>query len=115
MILKNKFLFILLLIPLSFNGLSQNLKPTFSLNGYVKYLPAYMDYSFFESENNHLIHNRVNHYKYIVLLTPIFVYLLLTRVSGVNLLEEIGEKRWGDSKEYQKYKEKTPLFFPKLF
>ena len=60
MILKNKFLFILLLIPLSFNGLSQNLKPTFSLNGYVKYLPAYMDYSFFESENNHLIHNRVN-------------------------------------------------------
>ena len=60
MILKNKFLFILLLIPLSFNGLSQNLKPSFSLNGYVKYLPTYMDYSFFESENNHLIHNRIN-------------------------------------------------------
>lgn len=57
----------------------------------------------------------IDHYKYIVLLTPIFVYLLLTRVSGVNLLEEIGEKRWGNSKEYQKYKEKTPLFFPKLF
>ena len=57
----------------------------------------------------------IDHYKYIVLLTPIFVYLLLTRVSGVNLLEEIGEKRWGNSKKYQKYKEKTPLFFPKLF
>lgn len=57
----------------------------------------------------------IDHYKYIVLLTPIFVYLLLTRVSGVNLLEEIGEKRWGNSKEYQKYKEKTPLFFPKIF
>ena len=57
----------------------------------------------------------LDNYNYIILLTPVFVYLLLTRVSGVNLLEEIGEKRWGDSKEYQKYKEKTPLFFPKLF
>ena len=57
----------------------------------------------------------IDNYKYVLLLTPIFVYLLLTRVSGVNLLEEIGEKRWGNSKEYQKYKEKTPLFFPKLF
>jgi len=57
----------------------------------------------------------IDNYRYILLLTPIFVYLLLTRVSGVNLLEEIGEKRWGDSKEYQKYKEKTPLFFPKIF
>ena len=57
----------------------------------------------------------IDNYKYVLLLTPIFVYLLLTRVSGVNLLEDIGEKRWGNSKEYQKYKEKTPLFFPKLF
>ena len=57
----------------------------------------------------------IDNYKYVLLLTPIFVYLLLTRVSGVNLLEDIGDKRWGNSKEYQKYKEKTPLFFPKLF
>jgi len=57
----------------------------------------------------------IDHYKYIVLLTPIFVYILLTRVSGVNLLEEIGEKRWGDDKDYQSYKKQTPKFFPKLF
>ena len=57
----------------------------------------------------------IDNYKYIVLLTPLFVYLLLTRVSGVNLLEDIGNKRWGDSEDYKKYKEKTPLFFPKLF
>ena len=57
----------------------------------------------------------IDNYKYVLLLTTIFVYLLLTRVSGVNLLEEIGEKRWGDSKEYQKYKKETPLFFPKIF
>ena len=57
----------------------------------------------------------IDQYQYIILLTPVFVYLLLTRVSGVNLLEEIGDKRWGDTKEYKKYKEQTPLFFPKIF
>jgi len=57
----------------------------------------------------------IDNYKFIILITPIFVYFLLTRVSGVNLLEEIGNKRWGDTKEYKKYKENTPLFFPKIF
>ena len=51
---------------------------------------------------------------YIVLTSPLFIYLLLTRVSGVNLLEEIGEKRWGSEKEYQDYKKNTPKFFPKF-
>lgn len=57
----------------------------------------------------------IDNYKYIILLTPVFVYLLLTRVSGVNLLEEIAEKRWGKNEGYKKYKEMTPVFFPKLF
>ena len=52
---------------------------------------------------------------YIVLTSPLFIYLLLTKVSGVNLLEEIGEKRWGSEKEYQDYKKNTPKFFPKFF
>ena len=51
---------------------------------------------------------------YIVLTSPLFIYLLLTKVSGVNLLEEIGEKRWGSEKEYQDYKKNTPKFFPKF-
>ena len=51
---------------------------------------------------------------YIVLTTPVLIYLLLTKVSGVNLLEEIGEKRWGSEKEYQDYKKNTPKFFPKF-
>jgi len=39
--------------------------------------------------------------KYILgLITPIFIYLLLTRVSDVNLLEELAEKRWKNSKDY---------------
>ena len=57
----------------------------------------------------------IDNYKYIVFLTPIFVYLLLTRISGVNLLEEIGNKRWSNNKDYKDYKKNTPIFFPKIF
>ena len=56
----------------------------------------------------------LNGINYIVLTSPLFIYLLLTKVSGVNLLEEIGEKRWGSEKEYQDYKKNTPKFFPKF-
>ena len=60
MISKSKIFSIAFLFIISIEGVSQKLNPSFCLNGYVKYLPAYMDYSFFESENNHLIHNRIN-------------------------------------------------------
>ena len=54
-------------------------------------------------------------FQYLGLITPIFIYLLLTKVSGVNLLEELAEKRWGNSKDYILYKNNTPVFFPRLF
>lgn len=47
-------------------------------------------------------------------ITPLFVYLLLNKVSGVNLLEEIANKRWGNDPKYQEYKKNTPIFFPKF-
>ncbi len=46
------------------------------------------------------------------LLSPCFVYLLLTRISGVPLLEYMAKKRWGESAEYQAYLERTPVLFP---
>ena len=49
------------------------------------------------------------------LITPFFVYFLLTKVSGVNLLEERADLKWGDDPAYQAYKKQTPVFFPKLF
>ena len=54
-------------------------------------------------------------YQFIALISPLFVYLLLNKVSGVNLLENIAEKRWGDDKKYIEYKNRTPIFFPKIF
>ena len=54
-------------------------------------------------------------WQYISLISPLFVYLLLTRVSGVTLLEEHAEKKWGKDKKYISYKEKTPELFPRIF
>lgn len=45
------------------------------------------------------------------LISPIFTYLLLVNVSGINLLEKSGEKKWGDLNEYKQYKKETPRLF----
>ena len=45
------------------------------------------------------------------LISPIFTYLLLVYVSGINLLEKSGEKKWGGLNEYKKYKKETPRLF----
>lgn len=46
--------------------------------------------------------------QYITLISPIFTYLLLVNVSGINLLEKSGEKKWGHLDSYKSYKENTP-------
>ena len=47
-------------------------------------------------------------WQYVTLISPIFVYLLLTQVSGVKMLEARGLKRWGENEEYQHYLKTTP-------
>ena len=47
-------------------------------------------------------------FQYVTLVSPIFTYLLLVNVSGINLLEKSGDKKWGKLESYKKYKEKTP-------
>ena len=49
---------------------------------------------------------------YITLASPLFVYWLLTKVSGINILEAQNEKQYGHLVEYQKYKAQTPKLFP---
>ena len=53
--------------------------------------------------------------QHLAIISPLFVYILLTRISGINLLEEIGDKRWGSNIDYKNYKKNTPILFPKLF
>lgn len=52
-------------------------------------------------------------WRFVVLISPIFVYVLLTRVSGIPLLERRADKRWGDEDAYQDYKQRTPVLAPR--
>ena len=45
------------------------------------------------------------------LISPIFTYLLLVHVSGINFLEKSGEKKWGHLDEYKEYQRRTPRLF----
>ena len=47
-------------------------------------------------------------------ISPIFVYLLLTKVSGVPILDRRALENWGEDPDYQRYRENTPVLFPRL-
>jgi len=46
------------------------------------------------------------------LVSPIFVTLLLTRGSGIPLLERKADERWGGQEDYEEYKRRTPVLIP---
>ena len=47
-------------------------------------------------------------------ISPIFIYLLLTKVSGTPILDKRALEKWGDDPEYQKYRDKTPALIPRF-
>ena len=49
----------------------------------------------------------------VTLVSPVFVFLLLTRVSGIPLLEKKAREKWGDDADYQHYRNSTPVLFPR--
>ena len=51
---------------------------------------------------------------FLSILSPIFVFLLLRFITGVPQLEARGKEKWGHLDEYNSYKEKTGLLFPKF-
>ncbi len=52
-------------------------------------------------------------WRWLVLISPVFVTLLLTRVSGIPMLEASADRRWGNEAGYRKYKESTPALIPR--
>ena len=48
-------------------------------------------------------------------VSPLFIYVLLTKISGTPILDRRALEKWGDDSEYQIYREKTPLLFPRIF
>ncbi|KJL37119.1 3-oxo-5-alpha-steroid 4-dehydrogenase [Microbacterium ginsengisoli] len=53
-------------------------------------------------------------WQWVAVLSPLFVTLLLTRVSGIPLLEAKAERKWGDDPAYRAYKSRTPVLLPRL-
>ena len=53
-------------------------------------------------------------WQHLSLISPVFIYLLITRMSGVNLLENHADKKWGEDENYKKYKQNTPVLIPFL-
>ena len=51
-------------------------------------------------------------WQFITLISPIFIIILLTQISGVRLLELRGRKKWGENEEYQKYLRNTSVLIP---
>jgi steroid 5-alpha reductase family enzyme len=49
--------------------------------------------------------------QHITLISPLFVYVLLMYISGVRMLENSGQKKWGHLPEYNEYLKNTPKFF----
>jgi steroid 5-alpha reductase family enzyme len=51
-------------------------------------------------------------WQFLTLVSPVFVYFLLTKISGLPFLEDKAEKKWGGDKDYLEYKNNTPILVP---
>jgi steroid 5-alpha reductase family enzyme len=52
-------------------------------------------------------------WQWVTLISPLFVTLLLTRISGVPMLEKRADEKWGGQDDYEAYKERTPVLIPR--
>jgi steroid 5-alpha reductase family enzyme len=52
-------------------------------------------------------------WQWIALISPIFVTLLLTQISGVPMLEKRADEKWGGQEDYEAYKARTPMLIPR--
>jgi steroid 5-alpha reductase family enzyme len=51
-------------------------------------------------------------WRWVTLISPVFVTLLLTRISGVPILEKRADEKWGGQEDYEAYKERTSVLIP---
>ena len=51
--------------------------------------------------------------QWLAVISPLFIYLLLTKISGINMLDERAEARWGNDSDYQHYRQTTSILIPR--
>ena len=49
---------------------------------------------------------------YLTLISPVFIFILLTRISGVPMLEKRADEKWGGQADYESYKARTSVLIP---
>ena len=49
---------------------------------------------------------------WLMLISPVFTFILLTRISGVPLLEKRADEKWGGQADYEAYKANTSVLIP---
>jgi steroid 5-alpha reductase family enzyme len=52
-------------------------------------------------------------WQWLTLISPIFIFLLLTRISGVPMLEKRADEKWGGQENYEAYKARTSVLIPR--
>ncbi|MGD8605595.1 MAG: DUF1295 domain-containing protein [Anaerolineales bacterium] len=51
-------------------------------------------------------------WQWVALISPVFITLLLTRISGVPMLEKRADEKWGGQTDYEAYKANTSILIP---
>ena len=52
-------------------------------------------------------------WQWVTLISPLFVFLLLTRASGIPILEKRADEKWGGQADYEAYKARTSVLVPR--
>ena len=52
-------------------------------------------------------------WQFATLISPVFVAFLLIKVSGIPMLEDKADERWGGQEDYEEYKRRTPVLMLK--
>jgi len=51
-------------------------------------------------------------WQFVTMISPVFVAVLLTRISGIPILERRADERWGKEPDYQAYTRRTSVLIP---
>ena len=53
-------------------------------------------------------------WQWVAMISPVFVAILLTRISGIPLLQKKADAKWGGQADYEEYKKNTPVLIPRF-
>lgn len=51
-------------------------------------------------------------WQWVSMISPVFITILLTRISGVPMLEKRADEKWGGQPDYEAYKNNTSVLIP---